>query len=158
MKVFVLSLYFHSRTEKNSRPFKSEVLKMRNIKRIDAESGWQHSTIQDTTVDLVQAFAESAPGPRKLIRFGDVSDTDGYGYPWVGPLVEVSSSATQTFEQAHASEINNTTTRGDDRPRTNARRIFDQAYHAARAVRDRQARASLSYREQVDTRSITIGR
>lgn len=158
MKVFVLSLYFHSRTEKNSRPFKSEVLKMRNIKRIDAESGWQHSTIQDTTVDLVQAFAESAPGPRKLIRFGDVSDTDGYGYPWVGPLVEVSSSATQTFEQAHASEINNTTTRGDDLPRTNAERIFKQSYHAARAVRDRQARASLLYREQVDTRSITIGR
>jgi hypothetical protein len=85
MRVFVFSLYFHSRTERNSHSFKSKVLKTRNIKRIDAESGWQHSTVEDTAVDLVQAFAESAPGTRKLIRFGDVCDTGSYEYPWVDP-------------------------------------------------------------------------
>jgi len=147
MEVFVLTLYFHCRI-KNNNSFISEVLKMRNIKRMDAESGWQHTTVEDTAIDLVRAFAESAPGTRKLIRFGNVADADDSAHPWVGPLVEVGSPTSRELERATAIEFNDRATCEEDPTRNIAKRAFDWAYHAPRAIQDREARAVLLFRER----------
>lgn len=66
--------------------------------------------MEDTAINLVQAFVESAPGIRKLIHFGDVADAVGDAHPWVGPLVEVSSLAAQKVEQAAVTEVDDRTT------------------------------------------------
>ena len=143
MKVLVLSLYFHCRTRANDS-FKYEALNMRNLRRMDDGSGWEHTTIKDTTIDLVQGFAKSAPRTRKLIRFGHVAE-DGDTDPWIGPLVEVSRAATRAFEEEAVSEVDHSAT-GEEVPvRTEARCIFDRAYRAPRVARVRQARAVSSF-------------
>jgi hypothetical protein len=154
MKVFVLSLYFHCRTGADDS-LKYEALNMRNLRRTDDGSGWEQTTIKDTTIDLVQAFAESAPRTRKLIRFGNVAadhDTD----PRVGPLVEISRAATQAFEEAAVIQVDDSTTGEQNSARTEARRIFDQAYRAPRVVRVRQGRAVSSFPKRPAIENMTV--
>jgi hypothetical protein len=149
MEVFVLSLYFHCETRINNPSFESALLDMRNLKRTDDGRSWQNVTMKDTAIELIQTFAQSAPQARKLIRFGHT--TGDYYHGDVGPLVEVSSAATQVEEYSTSeSEVEDGVTHDENVARIEAKTIFDPGYCVPRFARARRVSAASSSSEGSD--------
>lgn len=123
LEVLVLSLYLHSA----DRTYQ-EVLRMQNIKRGNATSGWGHATIEDTVIELIAALAQSGPGKRKLILFGSVTS---YRVHQVGPLVKVSNPVAPVSGQAVVGNVDDEINREEVDPAVaNVKHIFDQGHHA----------------------------
>lgn len=137
LEVFVLSIYFHCRNKEDMLSFKKTLLRMRNLKRMKTKLGWGYIAFEDTVLEVVATFAQSGPGRRKLIRFGSMPEFDAE-YD-VGPLMEAIGPAMQVNGETNTGNIYDESGCEDDLVVANAKRIFNQAYHAPRDVRRRQA-------------------